>query len=171
RRGHARAGRRGAVPEDGRGRRPQGRAAARGRRGDRSLLPARRGARREAMTDARGSGPRTILEPEFLRKPEPPDFAAQKVLAGLMAGERRASSRLLRGTLFREHRPMTPGDDLRYVDWNVYARLHVPYVKEFEPEESLEVALFVDTSLSMSLGDPEKFSYSRSIAAAFAFVA
>src|SRR5262249_53886918 len=36
---------------------------------------------------------------------------------------------------------------------------------------SLEVALFVDTSLSMSLGDPEKFSYSRSIAAAFAFVA
>ncbi len=118
-----------------------------------------------------GVGSRGLLAPEFLKRLEVLDFAARKVFSGQMAGSRRSASRFARGTLFREHRPMTPGDDLRYVDWNVYARLRVAYVKEFEPEEDLEVAVFLDGSASMSFGEPEKFGYARGLAAALAFVA
>lgn len=107
----------------------------------------------------------------FRKRLEALDFVAQKVFAGALAGEHRSASRLARGTLFREYRPMAPGDDLRYVDWNVFARLRVPYVKEFEPEEDLEVALFIDASPSMAFGDPDKFAYAREVAAALAFVA
>lgn len=112
-----------------------------------------------------------LLSAAFRKRLEALDFVAQKVFAGALSGEHGSASRLARGTLFREYRPMAPGDDLRYVDWNVFARLRVPYVKEFEPEEDLEVAIFLDASPSMAIGEPDKFAYAREVAAALAFVA
>lgn len=69
-------------------------------------------------------------------------------LAGDRAGER-SSGRVGQGALFQDHRPYTPGDDPRYVDWHVAARLGDLVVKRFEAEENLDLLLAVDRSLSM----------------------
>ena len=59
------------------------------------------------------------------------------------------SRRFGTGGLFADHREYAPGDDLRYVDWNVYARLGDLVVKRFEAEEAFELVLCVDRSASM----------------------
>ena len=51
---------------------------------------------------------------------------------------------------FRDYRDYVAGDDTRFVDWNIFARLHRPYVKLFHEEEELHVVLLVDASTSMS---------------------
>lgn len=72
------------------------------------------------------------------------------------------------GVLFADHRDYVPGDDLRYVDWNVYARLGDLVVKRFEAEENLELLLCVDRSLSM---DGPKSRAARRLAAALGHLA
>ena len=72
------------------------------------------------------------------------------------------------GVLFADHRDYVPGDDLRYVDWNVYARLGDLVVKRFETEENLELTLCVDRSLSM-VG--AKSRAARRLAAALGYIA
>ncbi len=72
------------------------------------------------------------------------------------------------GVLFADHRDYTPGDDLRYVDWNVYARLGHLVVKRFEIEENLELTLCVDRSLSMA---GAKARAARRLAAALGYIA
>jgi uncharacterized protein (DUF58 family) len=72
------------------------------------------------------------------------------------------------GILFADHRDYVPGDDLRYVDWNVYARLGDLVVKRFEVEENLELLLCVDRSLSM---DGAKSLAARRLAAALGYLA
>ena len=56
------------------------------------------------------------------------------------------------GMEFKEHRPYSHGDELRFVDWKILARTMQPYVKVFEQERNLEILLVVDASLSMLLG-------------------
>ncbi|MDF1702051.1 MAG: DUF58 domain-containing protein [Planctomycetota bacterium] len=72
------------------------------------------------------------------------------------------------GVLFADHRDYVPGDDLRYVDWNVYARLGDLVVKRFEAEENLELLLCVDRSLSM---EGPKSRAARRLAAALGYLA
>lgn len=71
---------------------------------------------------------------------------------------------------FADFRRYVPGDELRYVDWNVYARLGKLFVKEFSQEQSVNVALLVDTSNSMSYGNPAKMEYSLTLGAALGIV-
>jgi uncharacterized protein (DUF58 family) len=89
-----------------------------------------------------------------------------------MRGDRRSSRR---GTSieFADYRTYVPGDDLRRVDWNVYARLDRPYLKLLEAEEDLAVYLLVDGSRSMDWGEDSanKFRYSLRLAAALSAVA
>ena len=89
-----------------------------------------------------------------------------------MKGERRSSKR---GTSleFADFRNYTPGDDLRRLDWNVYARLDRPFLKLFEEEEDLAVHILVDTSQSMDWGEGEqnKFHYALNLAAALGTIA
>jgi uncharacterized protein (DUF58 family) len=70
------------------------------------------------------------------------------VRAGAMKGERRSTKR---GTSieFADYRNYTPGDDLRRLDWNIYARLERPYIKLLEDEEDLAVHILLDASASM----------------------
>ncbi|MGV2341898.1 MAG UNVERIFIED_CONTAM: DUF58 domain-containing protein [Planctomycetaceae bacterium] len=56
-------------------------------------------------------------------------------------------------TDFADYRDYAAGDDLRYVDWNIFARLQRPYIKQFQHEEELHVVLLVDASTSMLFGD------------------
>lgn len=72
---------------------------------------------------------------------------------------------------FADFRSYVPGDDLRYLDWNAYARLQRLFLKLFMEEEDLHVYLLLDTSRSMSFGEPDKFAWARQACAALAYVA
>lgn len=71
---------------------------------------------------------------------------------------------------FSDYHPYSPGDDFRYIDWNVYGRLDRVLVKSFVHETDLPIYLIVDLSASMSLGSPSKALYSARLAAALAYL-
>ena len=110
-----------------------------------------------------------MLDPAFLRKLERLSLVAKKVFTGQLKGERRSAKR---GTSveFADYRNYSLGDDLRYVDWNTYARLEKLFLKLFLEEEDLHVYLLVDASASMQFGEPSKFDYARRLAAALGYV-
>lgn len=66
---------------------------------------------------------------------------------------------------FADYRDYVPGDDLRAVDWNIFARIQRPYVKLYRQEEEMHVVVIVDASSSMMFGD--KLLRARQLAAAF----
>jgi len=68
-------------------------------------------------------------------------------------------------TEFADYRDYVPGDDVRYVDWNIFARLERPYVKLYRHEEEMHVVTIVDASSSMHFDG--KFDRARQLAAAF----
>ena len=68
-------------------------------------------------------------------------------------------------TEFSDYRDYAPGDDVRFVDWNAFARLNRPYIKLFEQEEEMHVAILVDASQSMVFED--KLERAKQLAAAF----
>ena len=74
------------------------------------------------------------------------------------------------GSDFFDFRPYVPGDDLRYVDWNMFARLDRLILKVFQAEGVLCLHLLIDTSRSMQLGSPSKLDYALRSAAALAFI-
>ncbi|MCQ3930961.1 MAG: DUF58 domain-containing protein [Chloroflexi bacterium] len=89
-----------------------------------------------------------IFDPATLRKFEQLSLVASQVRAGVMKGERRSSKR---GTSieFADYRDYVKGDDLRRVDWNIFARLERPFIKLLEEEEDLSVHFLIDSSGSM----------------------
>src|SRR5688500_6413651 len=74
---------------------------------------------------------------------------------------------------FDEHRPYRPGDDVRRIDWNVTARMHLPFVRETHAERELNVIVALDLSASMGFGTAtlDKQELMLYIAACFAFSA
>jgi len=113
-----------------------------------------------------------IFDETTLRKLNQLALVASKVRAGVLKGERRSTKR---GTSieFADYRDYTPGDDLRRLDWNVYARLERPFIKLLEEEEDLAVHILVDASKSMDWGENalHKFQYALKLAAALGSVA
>jgi len=75
------------------------------------------------------------------------------------------------GLEFADYRPFSPGDDIRAIDWGVYARSRHILLKLFEEEEDLHVHLLLDCSFSMSWGAPAKFDSARQIVAGLAYLA
>lgn len=111
----------------------------------------------------------SLLEPEFLRKLEQLTIVSKKVFSGQLKGDRRSSRR---GTSveFADFRNYTLGDDLRYVDWNTFARLEKLFLKLFMEEEDLHVYVLLDGSQSMAYGAPSKFEYGRRVAASLGYI-
>jgi uncharacterized protein (DUF58 family) len=115
-----------------------------------------------------------LLDETLLRKLEQRSLVARRVRVGQTAGERRSTRR---GTSveFADYRDYARGDDLRRVDWNIYARLERPFVKLFEEEEDLAVHVLLDGSGSMDWGEQgggeNKWVYARRVAAALGYVA
>ncbi|MBI1345920.1 DUF58 domain-containing protein [bacterium] len=68
-------------------------------------------------------------------------------------------------TEFHDFRDYSAGDDVRYVDWNIFARIQRPYLKLYRHEEEMHVVILLDSSASMQYGD--KFTRARQLAAAF----
>jgi uncharacterized protein (DUF58 family) len=110
-----------------------------------------------------------LLEPEFLRKLEQLSLVAKRTFRGQMKGERRSPKRGA-SVEFADYRNYTPGDDLRRVDWNTYARLERLFLKLFHEEEDLNVYLLLDSSRSMGFGSPTKLEYGQKVAAALGYV-
>ncbi len=71
-------------------------------------------------------------------------------------------------TEFNDYRDYSAGDDMRYVDWNIFSRLNRPYVKLYRHEEEMHVVILLDASRSMQFDD--KFTRARQLAAAFAIM-
>ncbi len=114
----------------------------------------------------------SLFDEKTLRKLDRLALVASQVRAGQIKGERRSTKR---GTSieFADYRDYTRGDDLRRVDWNVYARLERPFIKLLEEEEDLAVHLLLDASRSMDYGTEEqhKFRYAQRLAAGLGYVA
>ncbi|MEI6777513.1 MAG: DUF58 domain-containing protein [Chloroflexales bacterium] len=111
-----------------------------------------------------------LLETSFLRKLDRLNILTRRAMAGDIQGERR-SPRRGSSVEFADFRPYATGDDIRQIDWNLYARAERFYLKLFVAEEELSVHLLLDTSASMDWGEPNKLRYAKQLAAAFGYIA
>jgi uncharacterized protein (DUF58 family) len=110
-----------------------------------------------------------LLPPRLLARLERLELVSRKIFRGRLKGERR-SRRKGQSVEFADFRNYVPGDDLRFVDWNLYARLDRLFLKLFLEEEDLHVFFLVDSSQSMDFGNPSKFFVAKQLAAALGFV-
>ncbi len=113
--------------------------------------------------------PHGLLSPEFLRTLERLELVSRRILIGRLKGERR-SRRKGQSVEFADYRDYVPGDDLRFLDWNVYGRLDRLFLKLFVEEEDLHFHVLLDVSESMGYGAPAKLRTACQFAAALAFV-
>jgi uncharacterized protein (DUF58 family) len=111
----------------------------------------------------------SFFTPEFLAQLERLSLLSRRTFRGSVKGERR-SPRRGHSVEFADYRAYGHGDDLRYVDWNIYGRLDRLHVKLFVDEEDLCLHLLVDASASMGFGAPSKLHYATRLAGALGFV-
>lgn len=113
-----------------------------------------------------------FLDPEILARIGRLDLLARIVVEGFINGLHR-SPYLGFSMDFAEHREYMPGDDIRRIDWKVYARSDRFYVKEFEAESNTNFISVVDVSRSMNFGSNgvTKFDYARYLAACLTYFA
>src|SRR5437899_1609206 len=110
-----------------------------------------------------------LLTSEFMARLDQLDVMSRKLLAGKMKGERR-SKRRGQSVEFADYRNYVIGDDLRFIDWNVYARLDRLFLKLFLEEEDLSLYVLVDVSKSCDYGEPNKALYMKKVAAALGYI-
>ena len=110
-----------------------------------------------------------LLAPELLAQLERMELVSRKIFRGRMKGERR-SKRKGQSVEFADFRNYVAGDDLRFIDWNMYARLDKLFLKLFMEEEDLHFYTLIDGSSSMEFGDPSKFLYAKQLAAALGYI-
>ncbi len=111
-----------------------------------------------------------LLEKDFLARLERLEIVSRRIRRGAYRGERR-SVRRGSSVEFADHRPYGAGDDLRFLDWNLYARLDRLMTKLFYDEEDLAVFLVLDRSQSMDFGTPTKALYAKRLLAAVGYIA
>ena len=111
-----------------------------------------------------------LLTPELLRRLEQFQLLAARRAKSSSKGERRSRARG-QSVEFADHRSYVPGDDFRYLDWNLFGRLDKLFLKLYEEERELPVRIFLDASESMTFGEPRKFDFARQVAAAIGYVA
>jgi uncharacterized protein (DUF58 family) len=111
-----------------------------------------------------------LFPPDFLTKLEYLSIMSKRVFRGSLLAQRR-TMQLGSGIEFSDHREYATGDDLRYLDWNVYARHGDLLLKRFQEEQDLHVYLMIDCSRSMGFGSPPKFDLARQLTAALAYIA
>ncbi len=110
-----------------------------------------------------------LLDSRFMARLDALDIASRKILRGKLQGERR-SKRRGEGVEFADYRPYVFGDDLRFVDWNIYGRLDQLFMKLFLEEQDLTLHVLMDSSGSTAGGVPAKHHSLRRLAAALSYV-
>ena len=104
-----------------------------------------------------------LFDADFMRKLERLSLVSRKLKSGRLKGERRSPKRG-QSVEFADYRTYTPGDDLRRVDWNAYARMERLFIKLFQEEEDLTVHILIDASKSMDWGDPNDITLTAPLA-------
>jgi uncharacterized protein (DUF58 family) len=107
------------------------------------------------------------FDDEFLKKLEYLNVVSKRALAGQNRADRLTPKRG-RGLEFADHRPYTPGDDFRHIDWKAYKRLNRLLLRLFDEERDLSIYLMLDVSRSMA--EPAKFDMARRITAALCYI-
>jgi uncharacterized protein (DUF58 family) len=115
------------------------------------------------------TGTTPLLTPAFMAQLERLELVSRKIFRGRLKGERR-SLRKGQSVEFADFRSYVPGDDLRFIDWNTYARLDRLFLKMFFEEENLHFYALIDASPSMAFGSPTKLRYAAQLAAALGFI-
>jgi len=110
-----------------------------------------------------------LLSPEFLAQLERLALISRRTFRGRVKGERKSPRKGI-SVEFSDYRPYGVGDDIRYVDWNIYGRLDRLYLKLFVDEEDLCLHVLLDASASMGFGEPSKLAYGAKLALALGFV-
>lgn len=112
-----------------------------------------------------------FLHPEAIKRISRLDLRAQHIVEGFLSGMHR-SPYFGQSVEFLQHREYAAGDDLRHVDWKVWARQDRLYIKQFEEDTNMRVNLLVDVSSSMAYGDGHlnKYQYAATIATSLAFL-
>src|SRR5690242_20850715 len=113
-----------------------------------------------------------FLDPRVLAGISGLDLIAKTAVDGFIAGLHKSPDFGF-SQEFAEYRAYTPGDDLRHVDWNVFARTEKAYLKRYRGETNTEVMVLLDASASMGFasGKVSKFDYAKFLASALVFLA
>lgn len=112
---------------------------------------------------------RKILDGEFLDRLDAASLLLKTAMTGFFGGGRKARS--YGNTVeFADFREYFPGDDIRRIDWNVYARFEKYFIKLFTDERQMHNQIYIDTSASMACGKPEKAEAALRVAAAFGYL-
>jgi len=113
-----------------------------------------------------------FLDPAVLAGISSLDLLAKTVVDGFVAGLHRSPDFGF-SQEFAEYRAYTPGDDLRHVDWNLFARTERCYLKRYRGDTSSQLTVLLDASNSMQYtsGPPPKMDYARFIAASLFYLA
>jgi uncharacterized protein (DUF58 family) len=111
-----------------------------------------------------------FIDPRVLSRIGNLEFIARCVVEGFISGLHR-SPHLGFSTDFAEHRPYTPGDDIRHLDWRLFARTDRFYLKEFEADTNTNFVIMLDVSRSMEYGTTgvTKLEYAKYVAACLAY--
>jgi uncharacterized protein (DUF58 family) len=120
---------------------------------------------------------RKYLDPRTLARVQSLDLRARLIVEGLMAGMHRSPYQGI-SVEFAQHRQYVPGDDVRHVDWKVFAKTDKIYLKQYLEETNLQLICVVDASESMaygSVGDEKnlwtKYDHATAVAAALSYMA
>ena len=129
-------------------------------------------ARTVELHHGRGTvGAAPYLDPVVLARIGDLSLVARVVVEGFISGLHR-SPRLGFSTDFAEHRQYTPGDDIRHIDWKVFARTDRFYLKEFEADTNTNFLVLLDVSQSMGFGSAgiPKLEYAKFLAASLLYL-
>jgi uncharacterized protein (DUF58 family) len=111
----------------------------------------------------------TVFDEAFLRQLERLLLLLRSPVRGGLKGGRRSVKRG-QSVEFADYRDYALGDDLRQLDWNVYARLEKLFVKLFVEEEDVTITILIDGSASMASGRPDKLLFAKRAAAALGYI-
>jgi len=112
-----------------------------------------------------------FLHPEAIRRIGRLELRARHVVEGLLSGMHR-SPYFGQSVEFLQHRQYAPGDDLRHIDWKVWAKQDRLYIKQFEEDTNMRCTLLVDVSASMQYGSGplNKYEYAATVASSLAYL-
>ncbi len=115
--------------------------------------------------------PKQLIDPALMARLDSLEVLTHRVFRGQQKGERR-SRKKGQSVEFADYRDYVRGDDTRFIDWNIFARLERLFIKLFLEEEDLAFYIITDTSKSMDFGKPiTKFEYAQKLTAALGYVA
>jgi hypothetical protein len=113
-----------------------------------------------------------IFDGKFLKKLDSLCLECKKTYGGVRKGNYEAANKKGSSIEFADYQEYMPGDDFRYIDWNIYGRLDKLLIKTFKEEEELSVHILFDVSRSMLFPEEDKkFDYAKDLVIALSYIA